>query len=431
MRRIGLYLLLAICCAAFSRDNDDDSFRTFDNSGDALMIDNFNIDIGPNYYTVGSPSACITTPCQYVTNTNETHDKTIQRAFDNINKIGGGTVHVLRGTYILYWNLFIGDNVHFKGDGMYDTVFKLADNAPAWRNDTSGYKKSGFVRARLTTNFIASNFTLDGNKQNQLNDELHHYGRYGLFTEGCNNVWFDNVRITNFQGYGFDPHGWKAGGVWGQYLYITNCLSEENEWDGYTLDQTFNIYVHNCTSRHNGRHGFNIVTGSRYVTLRNNTAIDNGFYDPHGGSGCGYMLQNNKYYGTSFVQVIENFAAGNKKADACVNDVHNVVIRDNNFTQSCTCFHAVNALTVEFTHNTCETAKFIRSLNTTITENYGDRLNAVYLNANNFTKSDCDESTIDPDDIADDVEPFSGAVRSYKSMWYILLIPTTIRAATT
>lgn len=351
----------------------------------------YNIYIGPNYVTVG-----YTTKANYSVIGTIRHDVIIQEALNNITKTGGGVVHILEGEYTLYWNLFIEDNIHLKGDGMFKTILRLADKAPAWRNGS--YKKSGFVRARLTDNLIVSNLTLDGNKHNQLNDADHHYGRYGLFTEGCNHVWFDNVRITNFQGYGFDPHGWKAGGIWGEYLTITNCLSDYNDWDGYTLDQTYYIDVINCTARYNGRHGFNIVTGSKFVTLQNNNAIGNGYYykDLHesgkNGSGCGYMTQNNKYFGTSHIRVMENYAKNNKKAEICVNDVHNVVIRDNLLDGSCTCLHAVNVKTIEFIHNECRTNKFVRTVNSTIATNYEERHNAILITDNIFKRSTCDSN---------------------------------------
>src|SRR5207249_31502 len=129
----------------------------------------------------------------------------------------------------------------------------------------------------LVNDFIVSNMTIDGNKQNQYTDPNSSYGRYGIFTEGGRNIWFDFVKIINFQGYGFDPHGWKTGNIWGNYLTITNCISENNDWDGFTLDETLYIYIKNCISSNNGRHGFNVVTGSQNVLLINNFAYNNGF----------------------------------------------------------------------------------------------------------------------------------------------------------
>ncbi len=380
-----------------------------------IITNNLNIYIGPNYVTVGFASTA-----NYSISGVTKHDVIIQKALDDVAKQNGGTVHILEGEYNLFLNLFIGDNIHLKGDGMEKTVLKLADNAPAWRNGT--YKRSGFVRARLSHNLIVSNLTLDGNKNNQIDDEDHNYGRYGLFTEGCNNVWFDNVKITSFQGYGFDPHGWKDGNIWGEYLTITNCLSEFNEWDGYTLDQTTNIDVMNCTSRFNGRHGFNIVTGSKYVNLQNNTAIGNGFYDPHGGSGCGYMTQNNKFYGTSFVRVMENYAMSNKKADMCINDVHNVIIRDNVFDKSCTCFHAVNAKTIEFTHNQCNTNKFVRSSDSVIVTDYNARIDSVLISDNTFKKTSCNASDIDPTDNTNTWDNSSGEQTKLEYVTLVIIL---------
>ena len=188
----------------------------------------------------------------------------IQQALANVSAAGGGVVFVGQGNYTLSGQLFLGAATHLKGAGMDATFLRLVDNAAPWKVGTSS--RSGFVRSHMMDDQQVSEITLDGNKQNQRKDGDYGYGRYGLFTEGSQRVFFDRVRIQNFQGYGFDPHGWKSGfngPVYGVNLTITNCISVNNEWDGFTLDQTYGIYLFNNTALTNGRHGFNLVTGSQ------------------------------------------------------------------------------------------------------------------------------------------------------------------------
>jgi cellulose synthase/poly-beta-1,6-N-acetylglucosamine synthase-like glycosyltransferase len=296
---------------------------------------------------------------------NETYNPyvAIQTAIDALSNREGGVIFIRAGLYLLDANLKLTNRVHLTGDGIDQTILKLSDYAPR-------FAKAGFVRSKGVDQVIISNLTLDGNKQNQ-HAHIDNYGRYGLFTEACKQVWFDHVKIINFQGYGFDPHGWKLAMQYGQYLTLTNCVSEDNEWDGFTLDQTLYIAAINCTSRHNGRHGFNIVTGSKHVYLINNHAYDNGYYDPHNGTGCGYMFQNNLQFGTGYVVAMGNVAQNSKKSGICINDVHNVILMGNTILGGRLCYHMVDTSFTEIENNTCTAShQYFLAGTSVLTNNY-------------------------------------------------------------
>jgi parallel beta-helix repeat protein len=292
----------------------------------------------------------------------------IQKAVTDIGNAGGGTLKILKGNYTLIKNVeFFKSKIHFAGEGIDQTVLKLADYAPSFITGSS--KKSGFIRTRAQSNIVVSNMTLDGNKANQYYDDNSIYGRYGLFTEGCPNVWFDAVKIVNFQGYGFDPHGWKSNGIWGKNLTITNCIAENNMLDGFTLDQTYNMTVVNCTAFNNGRHGFNIVTGARFVNITNCTSNFNGFYDPHGGSGCGFMIQNNQLFGTGNVTLTDSTATNSKKAGLCLNNVFNITVNNIKVENTCTCANIVAGQTTQISNTICTTKKLTSLTTTTLSTN--------------------------------------------------------------
>lgn len=280
-----------------------------------------------------------------------------QRLLNVLKNAGGGRLTVANGTYVLSKNVEIGSNTHFNGFGMFETILQLDDFAPK-------FAKAGFVRTVRTSNILVTNITLDGNKHRQVVDGVDNnlpknisykystkYGRYGIFTEGCYNVTFDTVRTMNFQGYGFDPHGQKKTGIYGDILIIRNCLSTHNNWDGFTLDQTKDIYVFNCTARSNGRHGFNVVTGSRNVTIENSTSFVDGYYYSTG-SGCGVQIQNNQGYPTQIVNIRNMLVIDPKKGGVCIEGVSNITATNNKLYGK-TCFRIDTTVNVTVKNNTC------------------------------------------------------------------------------
>jgi parallel beta-helix repeat protein len=280
-----------------------------------------------------------------------------QMLLNDVKNAGGGRVTIANGTYVLSKNIELGNNTHLNGFGMFETILQLNDFA-------AKFIKAGFVRTVRTSNIIITNLTLDGNKHRQIVDGVDNtlpknisykystkYGRYGVFTEGCFNVTFDAVRIMNFQGYGFDPHGQKKTNIYGDVLVIRNCLSTHNDWDGFTLDQTKNIYVFNCTARSNGRHGFNVVTGSRNVTIENSTSFVDGYYYPTG-TGCGVQVQNNQGYPTQRVVIRNMLVIDPKKGGICIEGVSNVTAT-NNRVYGKTCFRIDSTVNVNIRNNSC------------------------------------------------------------------------------
>lgn len=354
-----------------------------------------NGDIGyNNYITIGTNDSIVginlneskySYPLNGIYNINNPNDpvlvhSALQEAI-NYTSLNGGTVYITKGTYVSITQLEIyGNNVHLKGDGIDKTIIILADYAPPFIYNTT--TKAGFVRSHYTSDIIISNMTIDGNKQNQYNDSNHLYGRYGIFTEGCMDIWFDNIKVTNFQGYGFDPHGWKKTKTWGNYLTITNCISENNNWDGFTIDQTYYVYIDDCVSYNNRRHGYNIVTGSKYVYITNSYAINNGLNGNNGAFGCGFTVQNNFFYNTSDVTMINNTLITNEES-LCLNDVFNINFTRNYIKNSLYCFNLILINSSYIYNNTCYADKFLLSNNTNIINSIGSG-HDVYIYNNYF-----------------------------------------------
>jgi len=279
-----------------------------------------------------------------------------QQAFDEIKANGRGRLYIEEGEYNLSSFLEVGDNVTVIGAGLNKTILKLKDFARPWWIPGTGTRRSGFLRSTSCNNLNFYNLTIDGNKNKQNTDKYSQYGRFGFFTEACDNVYVNGMGIINFQGYGFDPHGVKHTKTWSINLTIINSYAGCNDWDGYTIDQSANVLLRNNIAYNNGRHGFNIVTGTYNILIENNTAYGNGYYYYTGDEGCGIAVQNNMKYGTHNVTLKNNTFIHSKDAGICVNDVYNVVVANNTIVRNNTivCVKSVRVVNGTFVNNQCQ-----------------------------------------------------------------------------
>jgi parallel beta-helix repeat protein len=293
----------------------------------------------------------------------------IQDAFNRVRAAGGGRVIIKQGIYTVSSNLNMFSNTYLVGEGMDNTIIKLQDFASPWKFNTTtraGLLRSVFRNEQKCENLYVGHLTLNGNKENQNTDINSQYGRYGYFTEGCTNVYLESVRIERFQGYGFDPHGWKkapGGALYGKNLTLMNCVANDNDWDGFTLDQTNGMFLKNNTAYNNGRHGFNVVTGSYNVYITDAYTMFNGFYYYKGTSGCGIKLQNNLQLGTNDIVIVNSTLAYDNKGGICTNDVFDVRINNVAVIARRECYNFINSRSFIVTNNVCNHTKIFRELN--------------------------------------------------------------------
>jgi hypothetical protein len=328
----------------------------------------------------------------------------IQDAFNKVRNAGGGRVTINEGLYILSKNIEMYSNTELIGAGMDKTILKLQDFAASYIIGTS--KRSGFLRSvykveKKCENLYVAHLTLDGNKEKQNTDYNSVYGRYGYFTEACTNVYLDSVRVENFQGYGFDPHGWKSapnGPIYGNNLTIVNCVANDNDWDGFTLDQTNGMYLKNNTAIKNGRHGFNVVTGTFNGYITDAYSYYNGYYFYQGTSGCGFTIQNNQQYGTHNVVVVNSIFADDKKGGVCTNDVYNITINNVHITTQRQCLRFENSRDFVVTNNVCNHTQIFNERNVTNIFKSNNTVGIVNISINTTIPND----TTVPSDTDDD-----------------------------
>lgn len=264
----------------------------------------------------------------------------------------GGTVTLSDGVFSIANNIELYSNVVLRGQSPDTTVIRLTNNAPK-------FKYSGFVRGYDIENILVTNLTIDGNRLNQSTDPTMNYGKYGFYCEVCRNVTFINTVTRNCWGYGIDPHGSPGEAWYSEGFFIIDSLVENNGWDGITIDKTKNVIIKNNIVRSNGRHGVNIVTGSKTITIDSNDILGNGFFYYTGSSGCGVMLQNNDFFGTSDITVSMNNIQGSKNSGVCINDVDYTTIFDNMINGTASCMKYTNSDYSVIDSNTCTAGKKI------------------------------------------------------------------------
>lgn len=335
-----------------------------------VMAHVHNVDASMSLEIVIGKEDCIGSCGNYIKTGTDAFEA-IQFALNKIRAVGGGRVSIKQGEYLVSKNINMYSNTQLIGDGMDKTIIKLQDYALPWkvnRTTSAGLLRSVFRNENRCENLYVAHLTLNGNKQNQNTDADSQYGRYGYFTEGCTNVYLDSVRIEKFQGYGFDPHGWKkapGGPLYGNNLTIVNSVANENDWDGFTLDQTNGMFLKNNTAYNNGRHGFNIVTGSFNVYITNAYTQYNGYYYYKGTTGCGITIQNNMLYGTNDIVILNSTLAYDSKGGICTNDVFDVKLSNVGVVSRRECFNFINSRSFIVTNNFCNHTKIFRELNVT------------------------------------------------------------------
>ncbi len=204
----------------------------------------------------------------------------IQEALDAVAGHAGGFVKLSAGTFTVTGTgkasdgaLRIGSDTVLMGAGMGETIISLATGSTSVtgivRTDSGGTNADGSIKT--TSNVRIESLTIDGNKAGTTGDVDGFYcGPKPNISASDSNILLDRVEIMNVSRYGFDPHEQTIG------LTITNSVSHHNGVDGFTIDNATQVTLLNNDAYANGRHGFNVVTGSTGVLFQDNDAWGNG-----------------------------------------------------------------------------------------------------------------------------------------------------------
>jgi parallel beta-helix repeat protein len=270
--------------------------------------------------------------------------------------LSGGIITLSAGTFFINKNIQLTSNVVLRGQNVDETIVKLKNSADSWRVGTKSF--AGMIRGFEIKNLVLKDFTLDGNRLNQPSS-IDQYGRYGFYCEVCDNVLLKNLKINNHNGYGVDPHGAPGELQYSDGFTIENCVVEDNAWDGVTIDKTLNTVIKQNTIRNNGRHGINIVTGSKYVVIDQNTVLDNGWYYFTGSKGCGITMQNNELLGTAYIEAKNNIVTNSSSSSICIRDTDHTRFLFNTINGPSNCMRFQQSAYIYLESNTCLNSKTI------------------------------------------------------------------------
>ncbi|MCB1783643.1 MAG: right-handed parallel beta-helix repeat-containing protein [Alphaproteobacteria bacterium] len=277
----------------------------------------------------------------------------IQAALDAAHAAGGGQVYLGAGTYTISGTgkasdggLNIYSNTEFYGDGMGQTILKLADG---WSD-----KISGLVRTpvnEVTENVIIRDLTIDGNRDNTtaMVDGLM-TGVLPGSSAYDNNILIERVEIHDVSRIAFNPHEQTHN------LTIRDSVAHDNSWDGFIADFIVGGVYEGNVAYNNDRHGFNVVTHSNNVVLKDNIAYDNaenGIVIQRGAGSqtidgwedmlnFNILVENNEVYGNGtngilvkqaeFVQIVGNIIYDNGDDGVQLEGAHDVLVADNAIT---------------------------------------------------------------------------------------------------
>jgi hypothetical protein len=257
-------------------------------------------------------------------------------------------VELTAGTFVLNDQLVLDSNMILKGAGREQTILIL-------QNDANPFRQAGMLRGFHLNGFEISDLTINGNKAGQTSDLYAYlYGRFGFYCEVCINMVLRNMIVTEFYGYGLDPHGEPVNDVYSDGLIIENVISTNNGWDGMTIDKTLNTRITNSRCEGNGRHGINLVTGTKYTVIENNVIINNGWNYKNTVVGNGITVQDNESFGTGHSTIRNNLISlSGSRGIRIDTNCHDDFIQGNVIDGDNDCIYAKESINLRIDRNNC------------------------------------------------------------------------------
>ena len=216
-------------------------------------------------------------PADYVTTNYGSDDACIQAAIDYVNGLGGGSVLIREGTYIIENSIMMKNNILLIGTG-WNTILQ---------SDNSLNNHIIDMTAAAHSNMIFSNFKMDGNSSNNTLGTM-------LYVRQCTQLLIDkiyfndgtvrNLYVTDSANVIIDKCISNLGAECGLQLttttksIISKCIVKNaGQWGIYTYDceevQIVNNNIYNTTLLNS--EGFGIgVYNTNYNLIVNNNIID-------------------------------------------------------------------------------------------------------------------------------------------------------------
>ena len=281
-------------------------------------------------------------------------DKVLQAAVDYVARLGGGTVHVLPGTYTLRNSIYLPSNIRILGSGGDSIITKIASQTVDLSEDSDWYDQeitlgnpAGFrvgdgvvLRAKNPHNggedVIKRTLVARSGARFKLNDGLRQNlwlsgkptaaSLFPLFTsENTADVVIENITFD-----GNRDNNENLNGNYGGCIFLQDCnrytfrkvTTRNYNGDGISFQICHDVTVEDCHSHDNADLGVHPGSGSQRPLLLNNRLERNGIgifwcWGVKYGLAEGNKIDGNRNYGISIGH----------------NDTDNVM-RDNDVTNS-------------------------------------------------------------------------------------------------
>ncbi|MCW3136373.1 MAG: carboxypeptidase regulatory-like domain-containing protein [Canidatus Methanoxibalbensis ujae] len=208
----------------------------------------------------------------------------INQAIAYINSIGGGTVHLKAGTYIISDSINLSSNLIFEGEGTENTTIKIEDGSTKenWATIAGDGISSTVIR----------NLTIDGNKENcpvpkGINSDVDAIDLYN-----SDNLTVENVKMIDF---------WTDGVM---FVHSINSVVKDCEVIQAGHEGLRAIYSDNITFSNN--YVYSAGTGNAGIRIyeSSNCIIENNYFNvygfgilinPQGGVSCGNNIYRDNY----------------------------------------------------------------------------------------------------------------------------------------
>jgi len=177
-------------------------------------------------------------------------DVEINNALSHIHGLGGGTVHIKPGTYVISNTIVIYDNTTLEGDG-WTSIIKLRDYAAWWTADKSliENEKKNTGATGQNTNIVLKNFKVDANGDRQSEPRGAFY---------YNIIHFARARNIDILG-----------------LSIINNLNDQIKFGANSVSPADGVYdsIIDGNNMEDSGHSNVYLLGSNNITLKNNNIM--------------------------------------------------------------------------------------------------------------------------------------------------------------
>ena len=233
-------------------------------------------------------------------------NRALQAAVDYIAALGGGTVEILSGTYIMRDALHLRNNITVRGQGENTTLWKadgvetpllldgdFGEEQITLKNPDGfkvGYGVSitddhgGGFHTAVGTILWQKNKTFGVNVPMGGDYLISRNARAATTFPVISGYHIENAQVENLTVDGNrknNPHlnGCRGAGIFlyrGHHTAIQNCAIKNYHGDGISFQQSQHVAVENCTCTGNTHLGLHPGSGSQHPTIRNCRSENNG-----------------------------------------------------------------------------------------------------------------------------------------------------------